>query len=161
MNKLALVACSVLALGLAGCADKGLTPVTQDDLDDRSRITAAQGAIAIGKYQLAESLLATYVGRNEKNELVMRSNFGLQSKSRKMVIDAIAALLWETGRDESNLQFADDYLSGDERTTVFCRVAERQAKYKEAFTCWNSMGHGDRAARVLRTQGAMEILAKP
>lgn len=121
---------------------------------------AAQEAVALGKYPLAESLMQDYVYRSEKGELKMKF-WGLSGKNRKMAIDVVSALLWETGRDETNAQFADDYLSGDERKTVHCRLAERQARYNDAFQCWNAMGQVDRADRVLRTKGAMDILAKP
>ena len=149
-----------LALTITGCADRGMLPVTQADIDARSRLMAAQEAVAIGKYPLAESLMQEYVYRSEKGELKMKF-WGLSGKNRKMAIDVVSALLWETGRDETSAQFADDYLSGDERQTVHCRLAERQARYNDAFQCWNDMGQGDRADRVLRTKGAMDILAKP
>lgn len=143
-----------LALLLVGCEGKGLTPVTQGDIDDRSRILAAKEAVAIGKYPLAESLMADYVYRSD-GDLKMRF-WGVSSKSRKLAIDVVVALLWETGKDDTSLQFADDYLSGDERKTVHCRVAERQARFEEAASCWNEMGQVDRADRVIRTHALHE-----
>jgi hypothetical protein len=145
---------------LSGCAGRGLTPVTQGDIDDRSRILAAQEAVRVGKYPLAESLLSPYVYRTEKGDLKLKF-WGVSSKSRKLTIDVVSSLLWESGRDDTAAQFADNYLSGVERKTVHCRVAERQARHEDAFHCWNSLGHVDRAERVLRVKGAMEILAKP
>jgi hypothetical protein len=155
----ALIAAAMSAL-LAGCEGRGITPVTQNDIDDRGRILAANEAVAVGKYPLAEALMADYVYRNDKGELKLRF-WGVSSKSRKLAIDVVSALLWETGKDDTAIQFADDYLSGTERKTVHCRIAERQARYDHAFECWNRMGQVDRAERVLRTKGAMEILAKP
>jgi len=157
----ARTAVAVLALAVAaalgGCEGRGITPVTQGDIDDRGRLHAAQRAVQLGEYAVAEAVLTDFVYRTEKGELKLRY-WGVSSKSRKLAIDVVSQLLWETGRDETSIQFADDYLSGDERKTVHCRVAERQRRFDEASACWNEMGHLDRSERVIRTKAALKIL---
>ena len=152
-----LVAGLVIAAALAGCEGRGITPVTQGDIDDRGRLQAAQRAVQLGEYSVAEAVLAAYVYRTKEGDLKLRY-WGVSSKSRKLAIDVVGQLLWETGRDDTSLQFADDYLSGDERQTVHCRVAERQKRFDDAASCWNEMGHLDRSERVVRTKAALRIL---
>lgn len=157
----ARAAVAVLALAvaaaMAGCEGRGITPVTQGDIDDRGRLQAAQRAVQLGEYSVAEVVLTDFVYRTDKGELKLRY-WGVSSKSRKLAIDVVSQLLWETGRDETSIQFADDYLSGDERKTVHCRVAERQKRFDDAAACWNEMGHLDRSERVIRTKAALKIL---
>ncbi len=161
MSSQARVAVAVLSISIAaamaGCEGRGVTPVTQGDIDDRGRLQAAQRAVQLGEYQVAESVLADYVYRTKEGELKLRY-WGVSSKSRKLAIDVVSQLLWETGRDDTSLQFADDYLSGDERKTVHCRVAERQKRFDDASACWNEMGQLDRSERVIRTKAALQIL---
>ncbi|WHT75815.1 hypothetical protein QMY54_00550 (plasmid) [Pseudomonas rhodesiae] len=114
----------------------------------------------MGKYQHAERMLAQYVSRNNSGQLRMKY-FGISGENRKHAIDTVATLLWETGRDDSLKQFAKDYLSGSEYQTTLCRISERQAKYEEAYHCWNEMGEIDRAERVVRTEAALRILSTP
>lgn len=120
----------------------------------------AKQAVDLGYYVNAERLLAQYVYRNKAGELKLRF-FGLSGKIRKEAIDTVVRLLWETGRDDTLKQFADDYLSGDEYQTTLCRISERQASYEQAYQCWNRMGEVDRAERVIRTEAAIRILGTP
>jgi hypothetical protein len=83
---------------------------------------------------------------------------GIFGDTRKDAIDMIVLLLWETGRDKTLATFANDYLSGDERKTTLCRLAERQGQWQDAYRCWNDLGDGDRAERVLRTEASIRIL---
>lgn len=163
MDKTARALVTTIALAalavMAGCEGRGLTPVTQSDLDDRGRLHAAQRAVQLGEYQVAEAILANYVYRTKEGRLKLRY-WGVSSKSRKLAIDVVSQLLWETGRDDTSLQFSDDYLSGDERKTVHCRVAERQKRFDDAATCWNEMGQIDRSERVIRSKAALKILGR-
>ncbi|HHH9441258.1 TPA: hypothetical protein ACP32N_003195 [Pseudomonas aeruginosa] len=155
MRTLAFAACLVLA----GCSGgRSLLPVTATDLQDRSLIVGAQQAIQRGQFQDAERLLSKFVYRDETGELKILF-WGLNGKSRKMAIDTVISLLWETGRDQSLAQFAKSYLSGDEYQVTMCRLSERQAHYPEAYACWNKIGHEDRAERTIRTEAALRILS--
>lgn len=82
----------------------------------------------------------------------------LNGESRKIAIDTVISLLWETGRDQTLAQFAKEYLSGDEYKVTMCRLSERQAHYPDAYACWNNLGHEDRAERTIRTEAALRIL---
>ncbi|MFV3332829.1 hypothetical protein ACNFIA_17955 [Pseudomonas sp. NY15437] len=154
MKTLALAACLVLA----GCSGgRSLLPVTETDLQDRSLIVGAQQAIQRGQFQDAEKLLSKFVYRTPEGDLKM-SQLMMNGKSRKMVIDTVVSLLWETGRDQTLAQFAKAYLSGDEYQITMCRLAERQSHFPEAYACWNKIGNEDRAERTIRTEAALRIL---
>lgn len=153
MRKIALVCC----LLLSGCTGRSILPVTAADIQDRSLILGAQEAVQRGQYKEAEHLLAKYVYRTETGDLKIQF-WGLNSKSRKLAIDTVVSLLWETGRDQTLAQFAKEYLSGDEYQVTMCRLAERQAHYPDAYACWNKLGHQDRAERTVRTEAALRIL---
>lgn len=147
---------AVLVVLLSGCANRGL-PITQADIDERSRAKAAQEAIDRGIYPLAESILAEFVYRDEKGSLKVKY-WGLNGETRKMVIDSSMQLLWETERYASAEEFANEYLSGSERATMICRLAEQQRQFERAYSCWNQKGDPDRAERVLRSAAVVKIL---
>ncbi|QHF00601.1 hypothetical protein LCG56_27925 (plasmid) [Pseudomonas cannabina pv. alisalensis] len=149
-------------LVLTGCAhdEKPFFAPSPSDLQDKSQLSGADQAVHMGKYPQAERMLAQYVSRNDSGQLRMKY-FGISSENRKHAIDTVVTLLWETGRDDSLMQFAKDYLSGPEYQTTLCRISERQAKYEEAYHCWNQMGEIDRAERVVRTEAALRILSTP
>ncbi|ELY0897930.1 hypothetical protein AAEX31_006078, partial [Pseudomonas aeruginosa] len=110
MKKYALLLC----LTLTGCTGgKTILPVTAADIQDRSLILGAQQAVQRGQYQEAEQLLSKYVYRTDKGDLKIQF-WGLNGESRKIAIDTVISLLWETGRDQTLAQFAKEYLSGDE-----------------------------------------------
>lgn len=154
MKKYALLLC----LTLTGCTGgKTILPVTATDIQDRSLILGAQQAVQRGQYQEAEQLLSKYVYRTDKGDLKIQF-WGLNGESRKIAIDTVISLLWETGRDQTLAQFAKEYLSGDEYKVTMCRLSERQAHYPEAYACWNNLGHEDRAERTIRTEAALRIL---
>lgn len=144
---------------LSGCANVGL-PVTQADIDDRSKIIAARDAVKVGKYSLAESILSDFVYRSDNGDLKVEF-WGLKGSNRDMVIDTVEALLWESGKDTTNIQFANTYLTGKDRQTVLCRIAERQADYPKAYECWNKMGDIDRARRSMQMDAAIRVFSKP
>lgn len=156
---------SILAMALvflSGCAheNKPFFAPSDSDLQDQSQLSGADQAVHMGKYPHAERMLAQYVSRNDSGQLRMKY-FGISSENRKHAVDTVANLLWETGRDDSLKQFAKDYLSRAEYETTLCRISERQAKYEEAYHCWNEMGEIDRAERVVRTEAALRILSTP
>lgn len=161
MNKrLSTFAMAVLVL--SGCAqgEKPFFAPSLSDLQDKSQLAGADQAVHMGKYPHAERMLAQYVSRNDSGQLRMKY-FGISRENSKHAIDTVVMLLWETGRDDSLKQFAKDYLSGQEYQTTLCRISERQAKYEEAYHCWNQMGEIDRAERVVRTEAALRILSTP
>jgi len=133
---------------------------SQAEQNTQGVVSMAKQAVDLGYYVNAERLLAQYVYRNKAGELKLRY-FGLSGEIRKEAIDTVVRLLWETGRDDTLKQFADDYLSGDEYQTTLCRISERQASYEQAYQCWNRMGEVDRAERVIRTEAAIRILGTP
>lgn len=149
-------------LVLSGCAhdDRPLFAPTVDDLQDQSQLSGANQAVQIGRYKEAEKVLGQYVYRDKSGDLKLKY-FGISGDNRKHVIDTVVTLLWETGRDDTLKQFAKDYLKGSEYQTTLCRITERQAKYEEAYHCWNGMGEVDRAERVVRTEAALRILGTP
>lgn len=144
------LAAILAALMLTGC-------VTQGELNERSRVHAAEIALNGGEYKKAEAILSVYVTRTEDGELKLKW-FGLSGATRKKAIDMIVMLLWETGRDNTLATFADDYLPSSEFHVTQCRLAERQALYQDAYRCWNDIGDVDRAERVIRTEAAIRIL---
>nr|CAM96057.1 putative exported protein [Pseudomonas fluorescens SBW25] len=160
IKRYSILAMAVLAM--SGCAhdEKPFFAPSDSELQDRSQLSGADQAVLMGKYQHAERMLAQYVSRNNSGQLRMKY-FGISGENRKHAIDTVATLLWETGRDDSLKQFAKDYLSGAEYQTTLCRISERQAKYEEAYHCWNEMGEIDRAERVVRTEAALRILSTP
>lgn len=102
MKKYALLLC----LTLTGCTGgKTILPVTAADIQDRSLILGAQQAVQRGQYQEAEQLLSKYVYRTDKGDLKIQF-WGLNGESRKIAIDTVISLLWETGRDQTLAQFA-------------------------------------------------------
>ncbi|MDM1712528.1 hypothetical protein HX137_17985 [Pseudomonas sp. 165] len=141
---------------LVGCASSG----PSGDQEDQSQVSGANHAVQMGQYGLAEQRLAQYVYRDKDGALKIKY-FGISGDNRKHAIDIVVALLWETGRDDTLKQFAHDYLPGDEYQTTLCRISERQAKYEEAYHCWNNMGEVDRAERVIRTEATLRILGTP
>lgn len=143
-----LLAC----MSLGACTGPSVT-----ELQDQSQLSGADQAVHIGKYDSAEKILGQYVYRDDSGRLKMKY-LGISSDNRKQAIDTVVSLLWETGRDDTLKQFADDYLSGDEYKVTICRITERQALYEEAYHCWNKMGEGARAERVIRTEAALRIL---
>lgn len=153
---------AMAVLVLSGCAhdEKPFFAPSVSDLQDQSQLSGAEQAVQMGKYPHAERMLAQYVSRDGSGQLRMKY-FGISSENRKHAIDTVVALLWETGRDDSLKQFSKDYLSGQEYQTTLCRISERQAKYEEAYHCWNEMGEIDRAERVVRTEAALRILGTP
>lgn len=146
----AVVLLACMALG--ACTGPSVT-----ELQDQSQLSGADQAVHIGKYDTAEKILGQYVYRDDSGGLKMKY-LGISSDNRKQAIDTVVSLLWETGRDDTLKQFADDYLSGDEYKATICRITERQAMYEEAYHCWNKMGEGARAERVIRTEAALRIL---
>ncbi len=141
---------------LCGCSTAVVAP-GQSKSEQSTKIDAATAAVKVGKHDHAERLMSDYVYRAEDGALKLR-NVGLFGEDRKKAIDLIVMLLWETGRDKTLATFASDYLPKYERSVTLCRLAERQARYQDAFTCWNDLGHTDRAERVIRTDGAIRIL---
>lgn len=146
----------LVSLMLAGCAS-GPFGTTPSELNDQARVSAAGIAMKGGEYKRAEGILSVYVKRTDDGSLKLQ-NLGQFGDTRKRAIDLIVTLLWETGRDKTLAKFADDYLSGNERSTTLCRLAERQGRWEDAYRCWNDMGEVDRAERVLRTEATIRIL---
>ncbi|MCK1788700.1 hypothetical protein [Pseudomonas violetae] len=139
---------------LCGCAP------SVKDLQDQSQLSGANNAVLMANYQNAEKLLGQYVYRDRSGRLKVRS-VGISADNRKHAIDTVVQLLWETGRDESLQQFAGEYLTGREYQTTMCRISERQARFEEAYHCWNDMGEATRAERVIATEAALQILGSP
>lgn len=144
----------VTTLLLCGCAP------SVKDLQDQSQLSGANNAVLMANYQDAEKLLGQYVYRDGSGRLRMKS-VGISADNRKHGIDTVVQLLWETGRDESLQQFAREYLTGSEYQTTMCRISERQARFEEAYHCWNDMGEATRAERVIATEAALQILGSP
>jgi hypothetical protein len=160
MHKLSLVV-FLASMSLGACSSSNpLFAPSVSDLQDRSQLSGADQAVHIGKYDSAEKILGQYVHRDEHGNLKMKY-LGISGDNRKQAVDTVVTLLWETGRDDTLKQFAKDYLSGDEYKATMCRISERQALYEEAYHCWNKMGEGDRAERVIRTEAALRILGTP
>lgn len=141
------------AMSVSGCAQF-------DRAEAKANLAGADQSVNFGDYGTAEHLLAEYVYR-DKATGALKLHSGLRGRSRKTAVDTVVKLLWETGRDATLLQFAGDYLSGREKQITNCRVAERQARYDEAYSCWNGIGEVERAERVLRTEAAVRILSQP
>lgn len=146
-----------MALFVSGCASQGTAVLPQSTDERTAQVQAAAQAVKLGQYEHAERLLADYLYRDADNGLRFKS-FSLSSAAKKQATDTVALLLWETGRDASLETFAKRYLSGYERDVMLCRLAERNARYKQAFECWNKLGDSDRAKRVLKTEAALRIL---
>ena len=142
---------------LSGCGAIQHKAPSQTAQERAAQIQAAAGAIKAGHYQHAESLLADYMYRDDDGDLRFKF-IRFTSDGKKQAIDTVAMLLWETGRDKTLVDFAKRYLTGDERQTMLCRVAERNAEYEDAYHCWNDMGDIDRARRTIRTESALRIL---
>lgn len=151
----------VLAAGVAVVALSGCTTSQfhhgKSQVEQKSKVLAASEAVKVGRFDHAETMLADYVFRDKEGHLKLKY-IGLSGESKKVAVDTIAALLWETGRDATLTAFADDYLPRYERKVTHCRLAERQANYPVAYRCWNDLGHVDRADRVVRTEAAIRIL---
>jgi uncharacterized protein YceK len=153
MKKLALV---MALCALSGCASGSLAPKSSAG-EKAATVAAASQAVAAGRYEQAETLLSDYVYRTEDSSLKLRV-LALTGETQKQAIHTVASLLWETGRDATLSNFASDYLPRHDRNVVLCRLAERQARYQDAYRCWNDLGYIDRAERVIRTQAAIEVL---
>lgn len=148
-------------ISIGACSsNNGLFEPSLKDKQDSSQLSGAIQAVDLGIHGRAERILGNYVYRAKDGDLKMRY-FGITGTNRKEAIDIVVSLLWETGRDETLKQFAGDYLSGTEYQTVLCRIAERQARYEDAYQCWNKMGEVDRAERVIRTEAAFRVLGTP
>lgn len=158
MLRLAFALGAVVALG--GCISTGqaYAPVPAQSKGERAaQISSAAQAVKLGNYEHAEKLMADYMYRDQSGELLFKST-SFTAESRKQAVDTVALLLWETGRNESLEHFASRYLSGYERSSMLCRVAERGAVYEKAYNCWNELGDVDRARRVIKTESALRIL---
>lgn len=157
-----LCSAALAVIFLSGCAhdEKPIFGPSVEDFQDKSQLSGANQAVQFGKYNEAEKVLGQYVYRDERGSLKLRY-FGISGDNRKHAIDTVVALLWETGRDDTLKQFAHDYLAGNDYRTTLCRISERQAKYEEAYHCWNDIGAVDRAERVIRTEAALRILSTP
>ncbi|WP_409287010.1 hypothetical protein [Pseudomonas guariconensis] len=149
--------CVLAVMSLAGCSLMG---PSRADRQDSGRLDGADQAVAMGQYRGAEQLLSQYVYRDEGGRLKLKY-FGINGDNRKRAINTVVSLLWETGRDETLQQFADDYLSGKEYRTIVCRLSERQGLFEQAYQCWNRIGEIDRAERVIRSEAALRILQQP
>ncbi len=150
------LAAAICAGALAGCGSVPMAP-TSTAAEKSARVEAASRAVKGGRYDHAETLLSDYVYRAANGSLKLRP-LALAGETRKQAIDTVALLLWETGRDITLTSFASDYLPRYEREVTLCRLSERQARYQDAYRCWNALGHVDRSQRVLRTQAAIEVL---
>lgn len=148
-----------LTLGLlGGCVTPSAPKAPNQTLEERSaQIIAASEAVKVGKFDQAEKLLADYLYRDQNGELLFKS-MNLSSEVQKEAIQAVALLLWKTGRDASLEKFANRYLSAQDKKVTMCRLAERNAVYEQAYNCWNDQGEVDRARRVSRTEAALRIL---
>ncbi len=167
MRKSAIPTLLLVAMSVSGCASNPSPPApapvmtaTAADLGDMAIVSGAAKAVDIGDYAYAERALQKFVYRDKKGQLKL-IYFGLSGDTRKQAIDTVVRLLWETGRDDTLRQFADDYLSGREYQTTLCRIAERQGAFEQAYQCWNRMGEVERAERVIRTDAAIKILGTP
>lgn len=147
----------VAALMLASCSVQAEDWQNQTKEERTAQVQAAAQAVKLANYQHAEHLLGDYMYRDDDGGLRFKS-MTLSSEAKKLATDTVALLLWETGRDASLEAFAKRHLSGDERDSTLCRLAERNALYDEAFNCWNKLGDLDRAQRVVRTESALRIL---
>ena len=158
MLRLALTLSAVVALSGCVIAGQVYAPVPAQSKDERAaQVASAAQAVKLGNYEHAERLMADYMYRDQGGELLFKST-SFTSASRKQAVDTVAQLLWETGRNESLEHFASRYLSGYERSSMLCRVAERGAVYEKAYNCWNELGDIDRARRVIKTESALRIL---
>lgn len=146
-----------LVLALSGCATDVATAPPQTKSERTAQVQAAAQAVRLGNFEHAERLLADYMYRDKEGGLRFKS-MTLSSEARKQATDAVALLLWETGRDASLEKFAQRYLRGYERGVMLCRLAERNARYEQAYQCWNRLGDLDRARRVVKTEAALRIL---
>lgn len=149
----------VPALALSACAGFSAPDLpNQTDAQREAQIKAAEIAVTTGNFASAEKLMAPYLYRDATGELVMHY-LGVSSDANKSAVDTVALLLWDTGRDATLESFAKRYLRGYERQVMLCRLAERQASYDKAYSCWNGEGDVDRARRVIRTESALKILS--
>lgn len=146
-----------MVLALSGCATDVVTALPQTKSERTAQVQAAAQAVRLGNFEHAERLLADYMYRDKEGGLRFKS-MTLSSEARKQATDAVALLLWETGRDASLEKFAQRYLRGYERDVMLCRLAERNARYEQAYQCWNRLGDLDRARRVVKTEAALRIL---
>lgn len=147
-----------ISLGIAGCTTQppgAPLPPTREQRE--AQIDLATQAVRSGKFDQAEQLLSRYLYRSPDGELLFRS-MGVGSDSEQKAIDAVALMLWDTGRDATLESFSKRYLSGYERDVMLCRLAERNAVYEKAYNCWNGLGDVDRARRTVRTESALRIL---
>lgn len=147
---------AIFSGALVGCSTGPMAPPSTA-AEKAAKVEAASRAVKTGHYDQAELLLSDYVYRSDNGSLKLR-RLALSGETRKQAIDTVTLLLWETGRDVTLTNFAADYLPRYERDVTLCRLSERQARYQEAYRCWNELGHVDRADRVLRTQATIEIL---
>jgi len=122
-----------------------------------AQIGLAAQAVKVGDFAQGERLMGDYLYRGKDDELMFKSG-GVSGDSKKIAIDTVALLLWDTGRDMTLEKFANRYLSGYERDSMLCRLAERGAVYEKAYNCWNELGDVDRARRSIRTESALRIL---
>lgn len=158
--KTAMACLAISLVSLTGCAGGPLFGESLADRQARSQIDGAERAVTLGSYPEAEQLLAPFVYRDDAQRLKLKF-FGVSGANRKLVADTVVRLLWETGRDDTLQQFSEAYLSGDDRTSVRCRLFERKGLYEAAYQCWNDAGQTDRAERVIRTEAALRILGSP
>lgn len=149
---------AVLTFWVVGCATQqsGSLP-SQTKAQRTAQIQLAAQAVKSGNFKYAERLLADYMYRDKEGELRFKS-LGVSSLVEKQAIDSVALLLWDTARDATLEKFANRYLDGYERDVMLCRLAERNAVYEKAYSCWNELGDVDRAQRTIRTESALRIL---
>lgn len=121
---------------LSGCA----TPTTDP------QIRMASAALAAGEIELAEYYLEDMVK---------------QERNGPDVVGTLAQVYWQQGNDERLLDFADQYLSEQEREIWWCRVLERRGQFVKAATCWEQLGENARAERAVREALSLELLAPP
>ena len=141
---------------LVGCSAGPLAPPATTAAKS-AKVEAASRAVKTGAYAQAEVLLSDFVYLSDNGSLKLR-RMALSGETRKLAIDTVVSLLWETRRDVTLTTFAADYLPRYERDVTLCRLTERQARYQDAYRCWNELGHVDRAERVVRTQATIDIL---
>ena len=132
---------------ISGCATS---------FEDARAVRMADEAVRVGDHDRALALLEPYLKRNWLGNLRVRW-FSVYNEERESLVSATSALLWETERDTTLLEFSQAYLPRREAEIYRCRVQERRREFYPAYRCWETLGEKQRAQRVQRTEALVQF----
>jgi len=108
------------------------------------------GAYKSGKFLLAEPFLKTAL--ESKN---------LTDEERKITLDTLAKVYWETGKDHKLLNVIKGKISKDDEQRWWCRILSRRGHTNKAKSCWSAIGDITKTLELIRMRALLDTLVNP